>query len=150
MRPAKGTSGPALHVPPATPPDHTADLLRQLCQLCETIGRSAAGPCEPLQLVVRHAGLALTLSVQPVAAKSDGSGPAVAAFEQGPQRRLRRVERNLLAAATVNPTPAKKLAAVAGYKVNGNVVNSYVRTTLCDMVRRGLLAHGPDGYSLPG
>lgn len=42
------------------------------------------------------------------------------------------------------PIPAKRLASLAGYECN-----SHFRATLAEMVRNGLLRHGPDGYSLP-
>lgn len=54
------------------------------------------------------------------------------------------LDRIILEAAASGPLPAKRLAAEAGRSCN-----SHFREHLRGLVRRGLLAQGPDGYSLP-
>lgn len=58
--------------------------------------------------------------------------------------RLRSVHRRLLSAADVTPAKAERLCRIAGLSCN-----STSRAALAELVRAGLLRHGPDGYRRP-
>lgn len=54
------------------------------------------------------------------------------------------MERAVLAVATSEPEHSKRIAAKMGKKLHGGI-----REALRSLVRKGLLAEGPDGYRLP-
>lgn len=59
-------------------------------------------------------------------------------------RKHRRVHRKILEKATPQPTPAKVLIKLAGYKLN-----TYARDAITDLVRDGYLIRLPEGLVLP-
>ena len=93
---------------------------------------------EPVQVTVRSGvGTGITF-VCPL------SAAALVVVDHVVQGKLTRMERAILLAADVGHTSAKRLAARTSYKVN-----SRFWAALRDLVRRALLVHTADGYTLP-
>jgi hypothetical protein len=105
----------------------------QILVLAREALRAVAGDTPaPVRVLIECHGVRLEFQAEPDDLAGGQSG------ELGP------LERAILGVATRRPQTAKRLAGLLD-----RPCNSHFRGGLRDLVRKGLLLHGPDGYSRP-
>jgi hypothetical protein len=134
-----------LHPPPRPAP--LAELLRRLADVAEALG--TAGAADPLDLSVSHGGVCLTLrawraGTPAPAGDAPASAPAPADALPDFLRRtyLSEVEREAVKALAGQPLSAR---AVVRRVRQGE---TRVKIGLANLVDRGILRPGPDGYEI--